>query len=318
MITTRPALVSAFAAVALAVLPTIEVMADERAAPTRRSDDSDDVQSRRAQPRIVKGEVARPGAYPFQVYLSMGCGGSLVRNNWVLTAAHCLVDTGLVGTPDKIAVHVGSEKRAAGERIGVRAVHVHEQYKSVKQGYDIALLQLERPPGQKTRFSVIPIIEDGNEAGYVKHGAPAIVTGWGDWWDGAGVGSPDLREGRVKLVDRRACNVSQLKGSLERFLGDFRLTVADRIAITDYAAQAAYPVVDDTMLCAGDPTPGESREVVDSCQGDSGGPLFATGPNNTFVQLGIVSWGSGCGRPDMHGVYARVAKLGSWAKARIK
>jgi secreted trypsin-like serine protease len=333
MITPKRVLASTLAALAVATVPSIYVMAqdDTSSLPTERSDEAAQAQTRRAQPRIVRGQVAKPGAYTFQVFLSMGCGGTLVRNNWVLTAAHCVVHGGKVDAPQNLAVYVGSDKvdtekwtTRGGERIGVKAVYAHEQYRSTLFGNDIALLQLERAPAQQTRYSVIRMVEPGEEATYLGHGKPATVIGWGDMREAGGQLSPDLREARIKLLDPRACNVAHLKGSIARMEGamdELNLRDVDPglvVAFRDHLAQYAQPWVNDTMICAGDPAPGRSSEVVDSCQGDSGGPLFTTTANGAFVQLGIVSWGRGCGRPDMHGVYSRVAKLSGWVKEKIK
>ena len=54
-----------------------------------------------------------------------------------------------------------------------------------------------------------------------------------------------------------------------------------------------------TQLCAGAPG-------LDSCQGDSGGPLFATTATGVRIQMGIVSWGVGCGKNHFVGVYGEV------------
>lgn len=64
----------------------------------------------------------------------------------------------------------------------------------------------------------------------------------------------------------------------------------------------------DNMVCAGDTDEGG----VDACQGDSGGPLFVRDENDTLIQVGITSFGIGCGRPERPGVYARVANYLDW------
>ncbi len=75
--------------------------------------------------------------------------------------------------------------------------------------------------------------------------------------------------------------------------------------LPDARCEEAYPAGSDgtylpeSMLCAGEVQGGR-----DACQGDSGGPLVAQGR-----LIGLVSWGSGCGRAGSPGVYARVSDV---------
>ena len=66
--------------------------------------------------------------------------------------------------------------------------------------------------------------------------------------------------------------------------------------------QASYPqeTISTRMFCAGVTSGGR-----DSCQGDSGGPIV----NSAKGFIGVVSWGYGCARPNLPGVYARVSAL---------
>jgi trypsin len=91
-------------------------------------------------------------------------------------------------------------------------------------------------------------------------------------------------------------------------------------AICEENYQAVIPAarITTNMFCAGLPKGG-----TDSCQGDSGGFLGAPIPGSkgakpTFAQLGIVSWGVGCARPKLFGVYTRVANYGTWIKEIMK
>jgi trypsin len=67
-----------------------------------------------------------------------------------------------------------------------------------------------------------------------------------------------------------------------------------------------YDTVTDNMICAGFVT-GD----FDSCQGDSGGPLFMK-MDGVPVQVGLVSWGIGCARPNAPGVYTKIGNYLGW------
>lgn len=72
---------------------------------------------------------------------------------------------------------------------------------------------------------------------------------------------------------------------------------------------------EENVMCAGNLYGGE-----DSCKGDSGGPLMLPIHENgkfPFYQIGVVSYGYGCGRPDVPGVYARVQHFQQWINRKI-
>lgn len=74
------------------------------------------------------------------------------------------------------------------------------------------------------------------------------------------------------------------------------------------SCSAAYPgEITSSMFCAGEPSGGK-----DSCQGDSGGPIFVAGR-----QVGVVSWGNGCARAGLYGVYANAANFSAWIQNTI-
>lgn len=116
---------------------------------------------------------------------------------------------------------------------------------------------------------------------YDGEGEMARVIGWGAIRQG-GPSSPKLLEVDVPLMSNADCN-------------------------RDYVGQ-----ITDSMLCAGYDAGGK-----DSCQGDSGGPLFITS-GSSYVQVGVVSWGSGCAQPGNPGVYARVSHLHDWISETIE
>ncbi|MEV4631508.1 serine protease [Micromonospora sp. NPDC049523] len=78
--------------------------------------------------------------------------------------------------------------------------------------------------------------------------------------------------------------------------------VADSTCDSQYGGD----VIVAEEICAGYASGG-----TDTCQGDSGGPMFRRGANNAWVQVGIVSWGNGCARPNYPGVYTQVSYFAS-------
>jgi trypsin len=108
----------------------------------------------------------------------------------------------------------------------------------------------------------------------------ALIVGWGRTKE-QGPLSPKLREVSVPILTNAAC--------AEKYKNEVTIT--------------------ERMLCAGVP---EGKK--DSCQGDSGGPLLVM-DKSKLVQAGIVSFGIGCARPEIPGVYTRLAKVRSWIKA---
>ena len=65
-------------------------------------------------------------------------------------------------------------------------------------------------------------------------------------------------------------------------------------------------------MCAGD-----AKGVVDACQGDSGGPLVCKAKGEVWYVVGATSWGGGCARKGVYGVYADVKVMRDWIDAVV-
>lgn len=270
---------------------------------------------------ITSGKTAADGAWPWQVRL-MGdfdnqtgfCGGSFITEQWILTAAHCLVnDEGNAET--SVVVGYGSNYQSQLKLIGSAAVFVHPAY---LEGYvaDVALVKLSEPvSGAKW----IEIATPAREEQLTKPGSTLTVTGWGSLWDFAGFEeSIWLRDGRAIVGPKALLASGELLSPDQLREVDIQLISFDECnasyeAFGELTGQSGYKLA-PSEICAGAP-----EGAKDSCYGDSGGPLVAAAPDNQqgYLQVGVVSWGIQCGNPALPGVYTRVSTFYDWIKDTV-
>ena len=243
-------------------------------------------------PRIVGGAEAEPGAWPWQVALWdmeydnwWGCGGSLIGRGWVLTAAHCVTSYSYVVPANVIGAAVGRHNLHSDEGVilGVAEVLVHPQFNYFTGEYDAALLRLEASAPLSDHIALAALASVGDAALYAP-GAAAVTTGWGT----RQYGTYDFPEG-----------LHQVEMAM----------YGDAVCEADYAAIYGTDVIYPSMICAGVPQGGK-----DACQGDSGGPLVVRDGNGGWRQVGVVSWGYGCGAPDAPGIYSRIPSFIDWIR----
>ncbi|KAJ7326752.1 hypothetical protein JRQ81_016511 [Phrynocephalus forsythii] len=239
------------------------------------------VQEPKMNSRIVGGTNASHAEWPWQVSLHLKlstqshmCGGSIIRDQWILTAAHCTEDLLITQV---WRVYSGilklSEINESTPFFKVQEIIVHPKYLASEQGYDIVLMKLDRP----MNFSVLqqPLClptEEGINTKYTE----CWVTGWG-YTKERGQVEDTLQKVKIPLISNTECQ--------SRYQ-DYRIT--------------------DKMLCAG-----YAEGGMDACKGDSGGPLSCKYQNKWFL-AGITSWGEGCARPGQPGVYTNVAEFVEW------
>lgn len=214
---------------------------------------------------MVRASVAEPTRSQF-------CGGSIIGDTWILTAAHCVRNATVREDPSRVDVIAGTSQYAiGGERLKVAEIHTHPKYNQSTMDHDFALLRLQSPV---TKGKVIELAKENTQ---IREGTNACVSGWGATFEG-GPGSIDLLGAEVPMVSNDVCNQPESYG------GD----------------------VTATMMCAG-----RKEGGIDSCQGDSGGPLSTLVGGRTTL-IGVVSWGEGCARRLKYGIYSRVPTVAPW------
>jgi len=280
---------------------------------------------------IVNGAgVEAPDELPWQVRIFWDdtdpyglCGGSIIDQQWVLTAAHCVTDFVRAGSdiedadldhgdfgfePSVPEIGYGSHKLSELERVPVEAVFMHPYYGRSGMSADVALMKLAEPVPAGL---VVPYRTDLEP---VSAETEATVSGWGALVD------PDFDPSLLILFN--AMDTTAMRNALanEDIQVPETLRRADIKVLSFENCAGMYERIGDPRLrisegelCAG--LPGSGR---DSCYGDSGGPLVARKEDGSFELFGIVSWGYQCGHPFFPGVYARTGFYSDWIEATMQ
>jgi secreted trypsin-like serine protease len=230
------------------------------------------------EPQIVGGEPVPTGDYRFvaslgdvtygkTAYQRHFCGASLIDRNSVLTAAHCVKGTRKWRLHVTVGRTVLSGSGGQTRRVSKKAIH--PRFRNEK--YDAAVLTLKNPVQGVPALRLAGTSQDALE----NPGRLATVAGWGNT-----IEQPPNGDNGSSFPDR--------------------MRVARVPIVSDARARDVYgsAFVGALMVAAG-------KEGKDTCSGDSGGPMFARQGDKRY-QIGITSFGAGCGARGYPGVYTEV------------
>uniref|UniRef100_A0A182Q6P9 Peptidase S1 domain-containing protein n=1 Tax=Anopheles farauti TaxID=69004 RepID=A0A182Q6P9_9DIPT len=236
--------------------------------------------------RVVGGEDGENGEWCWQVALINSlnqylCGAALIGTQWVLTAAHCV--TNIVRSGDAIYVRVGDYDLTrkygspGAQTLRVATTYIHHNHNSQTLDNDIALLKLHGQAELRDGVCLVCLPARG-----VSHaaGKRCTVTGYG-YMGEAGPIPLRVREAEIPIVSDAEC-IRKVNAVTEKIF-----------------------ILPASSFCAG------GEEGNDACQGDGGGPLVCQ-DDGFFELAGLVSWGFGCGRVDVPGVYVKVSSFIGW------
>ncbi|XP_055903356.1 uncharacterized protein LOC129939382 [Eupeodes corollae] len=256
------------------------------------------------QNKIYGGDDADLFEFPWLVMLeyrrrsgarSTNCGGSLINQRYIITAAHCVTgaierDVGpLVGVilgeydTTRSIDCVGGTCASSVLRVGVEEVKPHESYSDtqVHRHNDIALVRMDRNIiySDSIRPICLPFTLPNEQ---LRSGTLLTVAGWGRTLQTQK--SAIKQKVQVPLTDQGECR--------QKF-------------------QTRKIQIIDAQVCAG------GVYAEDSCDGDSGGPLMSL-RQGVWVLEGVVSFGVKCGFEGWPAVHTRVESYSSWINDRIR
>jgi secreted trypsin-like serine protease len=239
--------------------------------------------------KIFGGEQIDISETPYQVSLKINgqhiCGGIIISNTWILTAAHCLTHQVLVPNNNNTFVHVGINDRLnydAGQMVHVNQFILHPDFNSTTFENDIALLHLSSPLVFNELVMPIEYANQCNtsEADFYE-GRNIIISGWGNSNSSQNTASQFLNAVTIPIIDRADAMTLNLSSTSTNCPSNISLNMLAFFAQGIAAGKA-----------------------------DSGGPAVMSN-NGHSINIGVTSWGC---QPatQMPSIYVNVRNYASW------
>ncbi|GAB6024238.1 hypothetical protein CHUAL_008933 [Chamberlinius hualienensis] len=239
--------------------------------------------------RIVGGINAFTTEFPWLVIIKYWhmkyCSGTLINDRYVLTAAHCLHRK--LSRLFTVVINDHNINGSSSEiSFKVEKIIINPNFDPITFDYDIALILLTKSVVLGPQLRPICLPTTKQRLNYTE--TLATIVGWGDVIEGADEYKSSvnqLNKLQISIVSNEEC---KLAAGLKSYL------------------------ISSRMMCAGNIRGGQ-----DACQGDSGGPLLVKSKGK-WLQIGIISWGVGCARPNYYGVYTRLSEFQNWIKQLLQ
>nr|XP_002127039.1 uncharacterized protein LOC100176526 [Ciona intestinalis] len=262
-------------------------------------------ESEETKGRVVNGLEAAEGQFPWQASIRFrvpqldtegnqiihNCGGTLIDECWVLTAAHCFIDR----DASIFTVRLGDLNNRVSDDteqdFAIERLIIHEEFSLYPSArHDVALLKLAKVNGRCARYTdaVQPACLPDESFPIKQKGELCQVSGWGVTNESLGQSSAAANLMWVTLP-----------------------TKSNKYCKSRYNKRTEL-FIDDIMICAGLKTGGS-----DACTGDSGGPYVCRNSEGKYAVVGVVSFGIGCARAKYPGVYTNVAHFIPWINSNI-
>ncbi|XP_074138616.1 granzyme A-like [Sminthopsis crassicaudata] len=231
---------------------------------------------------IIGGNEVYPHSRPYMALITEGktlCGGALIQEDWVITAAHCTIKG---STKVILGAHSKSKREPEKQTMTIKKEFPYPCYDRMTHEGDLKLLQLN---GKVKLTEAVKVLRLPQKEKPVTQGTHCHAAGWGMITNRPPRYTDTLREVNVTVIDRKICN--------------------------DKDHYNLNPYIGPNMVCAGNRYGGK-----DTCHGDSGGPLICQG---TFIGITSFGLPGKCGVPQGPGIYTFLtSKYLTWIKRTIK